>query len=290
MSTPVSRSATDEPNTIQVTTAASSPGTANGAAAAGLSRRGARLSGCAGQHRARPVSGRGNRGRSLRLEGKILIQEFLRANPGSHRCNGCVAGLAYLPERTVLPARPRNWDLIVWGTGAAVALFWLMLGWQILLARMGHLYELTNRRLFVNTGFFRRRRDQIELLRVQDVYVKQQGLFYRLLNVGTVVIESSEERLPVHYLAGVSSPKTLMDLIWHHARKERAICAASRWMISERQPRKRAGRRSVDSGTRLVWRVEREWQEIWPRSLSWSLPIVRIRAGRRLFLGSLQPF
>jgi hypothetical protein len=68
-----------------------------------------------------------------------------------------------------------------------------------------------------------RHRDQIELLRVQDVYVKQQGLFARLLNVGTVVIESSEERLPVHYLAGVSDPKSLMDLVWHHARKERDL-------------------------------------------------------------------
>jgi hypothetical protein len=48
-------------------------------------------------------------------------------------------------------------------------------------------------------------------------------LFSRLLNVGTVVIESSEERLPVHYLTGVNDPKSLMDLIWHHARKERDL-------------------------------------------------------------------
>jgi Bacterial PH domain len=73
------------------------------------------------------------------------------------------------------------------------------------------------------TGFFRRRRDRIELLRVQDVYVKQQGLFYWLLNLGTVVIESSEERLPVHYLTGVNDLNGLMDLIWHHARKERDL-------------------------------------------------------------------
>ena len=104
-----------------------------------------------------------------------------------------------------------------------MVLFWLVLGWQVLRARFGHFYELTNRRLFVDSGFFRRRRDQIELLRVQDVYVKQQGLFYRLLNVGTVVIESSEERLPVHYLTGVNDPNGLMDLIWHHARKERDL-------------------------------------------------------------------
>jgi len=36
-------------------------------------------------------------------------------------------------------------------------------------------------------------------------------------------IESSEERLPVHYLTGVNDPNGLMDLIWHHARKERDL-------------------------------------------------------------------
>ena len=104
-----------------------------------------------------------------------------------------------------------------------VLAYWLMLGWQLLLARQGHRYELTNRRLFVDTGFFRHRRDQVELLRVQDVYVKQQGLLARLLDLGTVVIESSEEQLPVHYLPGVDNPNGVMDLIWHHARKERDL-------------------------------------------------------------------
>jgi len=130
--------------------------------------------------------------------------------------------LGYLGDRYHRPGHS-DWELFVWITGAPVVLFWLMLGWQVLRARFGHFYELTNRRLFVDSGFFRRRRDQIELLRVQDVYVKHQGLFYRLLNVGTVVIESSKERLPVHYLTGVNDPNSLMDLIWHHARKERDL-------------------------------------------------------------------
>ena len=93
---------------------------------------------------------------------------------------------------------------MLWLGGVAVLVYWITLGWQFLLARLGHRYELTNRRLFVDTGFFRRRRDQVELLRVQDVYVKQQGLALSACStIGTVVLESSEERLPVHYLAGV---------------------------------------------------------------------------------------
>jgi len=61
----------------------------------------------------------------------------------------------------------------------------------------------------------------MELLKVQDVYVKQQGLVHRLMNLGTVVIESSEDRLPIHYLAGVDDPNTVMDRIWKYARTER---------------------------------------------------------------------
>ena len=116
-----------------------------------------------------------------------------------------------------------GWNWLLWLGGIAVLVYWLTLGWQVLLARQGHHYELTNRRLFVDTGCFRRRRDQVELLRIQDVYVKQQGLLYRLLDIGTVVIETSEDRLPVHYVTGVDDPKGIMDLIWHHARKERDV-------------------------------------------------------------------
>jgi len=115
------------------------------------------------------------------------------------------------------------WKLVLWLGGIVVLVYWITLGWQVLLARKGHRYELTNRRLFVDTGCFRRRRDQVELLRLRDVYVKQQGLLYRLLDIGTVVIETSEDRLPVHYVTGVNDPKSVMDLIWHHARKERDV-------------------------------------------------------------------
>jgi membrane protein YdbS with pleckstrin-like domain len=130
--------------------------------------------------------------------------------------------LSYLGDSEHHPGR-LDWSLFVWITGAALALYWITLAWQITMGRLGHFYELTNRRLFIETGVFRRRRDQMELLKVQDVYVKQQGLFHRLLNLGTVVIESSEERLPIHYLAGVDEPNVVMDRIWKYARTERDL-------------------------------------------------------------------
>ena len=106
-------------------------------------------------------------------------------------------------------------------TGVVLLAYWLYLVWQVVVARLGHHYRLTNRRLFVSVGIFNRRRDQVELLNVKDLYVKQPGLFYRWLGVGTVVVESSEQKLPITYLTGVDDPKTVMDTIWHCARAER---------------------------------------------------------------------
>ena len=62
---------------------------------------------------------------------------------------------------------------------------------------------------------------QVELLKVKDVFVRQTSLFQRWANVGTVVVESSEDRYPVTYLLGVNEPKAVMDLIWRSTRGER---------------------------------------------------------------------
>jgi len=105
-------------------------------------------------------------------------------------------------------------------TGIVLAFLWLQLLYRYLMARYGHYYRLTTRRLFVSTGVFQRRRDQVELMRVNDVYTRQR-LMERWLSIGTVVVESSEERYPMTYIVGVDDPKDVMDLIWHHARAER---------------------------------------------------------------------
>ncbi len=113
-----------------------------------------------------------------------------------------------------------NWQAAAIVTGLALAIAWIMLARRMILARYGHYYRLTNRRVFVSTGLFNRRRDQMELLRVQDVYTRQ-SLSQRWLSLGTVVIVSSEQHFPVLYLSGVEDPKAVMDLVWHHARAER---------------------------------------------------------------------
>lgn len=104
--------------------------------------------------------------------------------------------------------------------GLGLLLLWAGLIYRIILARYGHYYRLTTRRLFVSTGLMRRRRDQMELLRINDVYTKQT-LIGRWLSVGTVVVVSPDPISPMFYLAGVDDPKRVMDLVWHYARAER---------------------------------------------------------------------
>jgi len=120
----------------------------------------------------------------------------------------------------VWPYNHDNLAILAVFTGIALIIAWFILARRIILARFGHYYRLTNRRLFVSTGLFNRRRDQMELLRVQDVYTRQ-SLAQRWLSVGTVVVVSSEPQFPILYLTGVDDPKYVMDLVWHHARAER---------------------------------------------------------------------
>jgi hypothetical protein len=120
----------------------------------------------------------------------------------------------------------RTWGLSthtssVWalGLGIGVLFYWLHFGYRFLRAYRGHHYRLTTRRMFVTTGFFNRRVDQIELLRLKDVYI-QQSMIGDWLGIGNVVLITSEHTLPKAHLLGVEDPRGLMDLIWHHMRLE----------------------------------------------------------------------
>jgi Bacterial PH domain len=108
-----------------------------------------------------------------------------------------------------------------WVVGLIALAYWANLGYRYLRAYRGHHYRLTNRRLFVTTGFFSRRVDQVELLRIKDVYI-QQSMIGDWLRIGNVVVISSEQTLPKAYLLGIDDPRRIMDLIWHHMRLEQS--------------------------------------------------------------------
>jgi membrane protein YdbS with pleckstrin-like domain len=106
-----------------------------------------------------------------------------------------------------------------WGGLAILAIFWLVTAAKVFRASRSHHYRLTPRRLFVRTGLLSRRLDQVELLRVKDVYVRQT-LLDTWLGIGHVVVISSEQTLPRATLFGIEQPRTVMDLIWRQTRAE----------------------------------------------------------------------
>jgi len=165
-----------------------------------------------------PVEGAGIEGEELVWEAKYAMKNFL----------------GRILVRSVLTVAWIALAIAAWGygngylaplaliSGAVLALFWAALIYRILLARWGHHYSLTTRRLFVSTGLLRRRRDMLELLRVKDVFIRQT-LFERWLSLGTVVVVPADHDLPTFYVAGVQNPQEVLDLIWHHARAERDL-------------------------------------------------------------------
>jgi len=114
-----------------------------------------------------------------------------------------------------------GWSFWTITVGLVVLAYWANLGYRYLRAHRGHHYRLTNRRLFVTTGFFSRRVDQLELLRIKDVYI-QQSMLGDWLGIGNVVVISSEQTLPKAYLLGIDEPRRIMDLVWHYMRLEQS--------------------------------------------------------------------
>jgi Bacterial PH domain len=105
-------------------------------------------------------------------------------------------------------------------TGGVVLLYCCFTAFKYVRARRNYYYRLTSRRLFLTTGFFQRRVDQVELVRVKDLFMRQT-LLGSWLDLGTVIVLSSEQTLPKAVLLGIEEPHRVRDLIWHHTRLER---------------------------------------------------------------------
>ena len=98
-----------------------------------------------------------------------------------------VLGWLYLGFSTRNPQNG-NWSVWVLLLGIAVVAYLLNLAYRFIRAYRGHHFRLTTRRLFVTTGFFQRRVDQLELLRIKDVYL-QQSMIGDWLRIGHVVVD-----------------------------------------------------------------------------------------------------
>ena len=96
----------------------------------------------------------------------------------------------------------------------------LQLG-RSLVQRLSVRYRLTNHRLFTQRGLFARVHDEIELIRVDDVSVRQ-NFVQRLFGVGTVTLLSTDATNPKLDIEGVLKPLELKELIRTQVRARRA--------------------------------------------------------------------
>ncbi len=73
-------------------------------------------------------------------------------------------------------------------------------------------YQVTTERLIVKKGLFSRDYEDIELVRVQDVDYKQT-LGERILDIGDIIIRSSDPSNPVITLRNVTNPGKVHEVI-----------------------------------------------------------------------------
>lgn len=106
---------------------------------------------------------------------------------------------------------------ILWGLIAILLLGLPFLGRQSI--------RVTTERVIIESGFWTKVRDDIEIFRIRDV-VSKQALWHRLLNIGDIVIKSTEGRTEeTHILRGVPDPVRVSEAIrtaWNNAGRPRA--------------------------------------------------------------------
>ncbi len=149
-------------------------------------------------------------------EGRVSAKIFL----GRMICGGVLllAALALATAKWMFGYTTLTF--LTYFVGAVTVIYVLAFAFNIFRARRRHFYRLTTRRLFLTTGLLQRRVDQVELVRVKDLFVRQ-SLLGTWLNVGTVILISSEQTLPKAHLLGIEEPRRVLDLIWRQTRLER---------------------------------------------------------------------
>ncbi len=122
--------------------------------------------------------------------------------------------------RTSLPASLELENLRLYLAGVAI-LPGLGLLARALVRKWSLHYRLTNYRLFTERGLLSRQHDELELIRVDDVSVRQ-SFFQRLMGVGTISLLSTDASNPRLDLAGISRPLELKELVRAQVRARRA--------------------------------------------------------------------
>lgn len=84
---------------------------------------------------------------------------------------------------------------------------------------------ISNERIIIESGFWTRTRDDVEVFRIRDV-VSSRSIYQRLVGIGDVVIKSLEGRGPeeVHTLRGIPDPVGVSEhirAVWNRSARPR---------------------------------------------------------------------
>ena len=95
------------------------------------------------------------------------------------------------------------------------------LGMSLIYQRLSVHYRLTTHRLVIERGILSKTDDRILLVDIDDITV-QQGLIDRVLEIGTVVLNTSDDTSPILTMRGIENPRHVGDLIDEARRAERS--------------------------------------------------------------------
>jgi membrane protein YdbS with pleckstrin-like domain len=82
-------------------------------------------------------------------------------------------------------------------------------------------YRLTTQRLFIDRGILSRTRDQTELIRIDDVRIRQ-SLLDRIVGIGQVELISTDATQAAIQLLGIVEPHIVAEHVRNHTRALRA--------------------------------------------------------------------
>jgi len=103
--------------------------------------------------------------------------------------------------------------------GAFVPLLAIL--WSTMILKLSVRYRLTTHRLFRETGILSRHMNEIELVRVDDVAVRQ-NIVQRIFNVGVItVIAPHDQTEPQLEMEGIENPIEVKEQIRTHVRRRR---------------------------------------------------------------------
>jgi len=96
----------------------------------------------------------------------------------------------------------------------------LVIVWDTLYRKLTLRYKLSTHRFFKESGFISRNVNELELIRVDDVSVRQ-NIIQRIFNVGVVTIISTDATDPRLNVDGIDNPIEIKEKIRGHARDRR---------------------------------------------------------------------